>query len=67
MNIVCGQLITAVHGTEAVFDLTIPELRELAETPSFPADCGPHSSTLFVEGQRLHLRYEPGPAAAGHA
>ena len=60
MNIVCGQLITAIHGTEAVFDLTLPTLRELPETPQFSDDGGPHSATLFVEGQRLHLRYEPG-------
>ena len=61
MNIVCGQLITAIHGTEVVFDLTIPALRELSETPRFSEDGGPHSSTLFVEGQRLLLCYEPGP------
>ncbi len=60
MNIVCGQLITAIHGTEAVFDLTIPRLAELSETPQFSDEEGPHSSTVFVEGQRLHLRYEPG-------
>jgi CheY-specific phosphatase CheX len=35
VNIVCGQFITALHGTEEVFDLSIPRIRELAETPDF--------------------------------
>ena len=60
MNIVCGQLITAIHGTEAVFDLTIPTLRELSETPSMPDEQDANSSTLVVEEQRLHLAYFPG-------
>ena len=67
MNIVCGQYITAIHGTDAVFDLTIPTLGELAETPQLSDDEGPHSSTLFVEGGRLHLRYEPGDTPAQDA
>lgn len=63
MNIVCGQLITAIHGTEAVFDLTIPTLRELPETPQFPEEDS-YSATLFVEGRPLHLAYELGTESA---
>ncbi|MBU0637891.1 MAG: chemotaxis protein CheX [Planctomycetes bacterium] len=33
MNVLCGQLVTAWHGTEAVFTLSIPSLCECAETP----------------------------------
>lgn len=57
MNIVCGQLITALHGTEAVFDLTIPVLRELMQMPSFADSESARATNLFVEGQRLHLVY----------
>ncbi|MCK4658132.1 MAG: chemotaxis protein CheX [Phycisphaerae bacterium] len=63
MNIVCGQFITAIHGTGAVFDLTIPTLTELPETPRFPQEHGSHFSTVYVEGQRLCLRYKPGPGS----
>ncbi|MCP4590013.1 MAG: chemotaxis protein CheX [bacterium] len=62
MNIVCGQLITAIHGTESVFDLTIPTLKELVETPRFCEDQDTATSTLFVDSQPLHLAYVPDEA-----
>ncbi len=64
MNIVCGQFITATHGTEKIFDLTIPSLRELSEAPQLPDQPNLSSTTLFVEGQQVLLTYEPAVESA---
>lgn len=58
MNIVCGQLVTALHGTDAVFNLTIPEITEIAESPDFSLNDGCHSATVSVEGQSVQLLYQ---------
>ena len=60
MNIVCGQLVTALHGTEDVFNLTIPKLKELPETPDFTDTDNPEIAVLSVEGHRVQLSYIPG-------
>jgi CheY-specific phosphatase CheX len=60
MNIVCGQFITALHGTEHIFDLSIPQTRELDETPHLVTADTAHVSTLTVEGHRVQLTYTPG-------
>lgn len=55
MNIVCGQFVTAIYGIEHVFDLTVPQTRELAETPDF---IGHDDSLVFtptVEGHRVQI------------
>lgn len=61
-NILCGQFVTAVHGSEDVFNLTIPEVVELSETPDFEKPCAApvEASLLFVNGQRLQLLHRPG-------
>jgi len=59
MNIICGQLVTALHGAEEVFQLSIPEIRELPESPELLDEPGAEESTLSVEGQRVHLAYAP--------
>ena len=59
MNIVCGQLVTAVHGTEDVFNLTIPTITELPEAPDLRAGDGSDSSTLSVDGFLVQLSYLP--------
>ena len=38
MNVVCGQFITACHGTDRVFNLSIPTAVECAESPQFNFD-----------------------------
>ncbi len=58
MNIVCGQLVTAIHGTDDVFNLTIPEVRELSEVPDLAADDGSESATLCVDGNLIQLSLE---------
>ncbi len=59
MNIVCGQFITATHGTEEVFNLTIPTIVELYETPSSVGEGSSESTTLSIEGQLVQLLYHP--------
>lgn len=61
MNIVCGQLVTALYGSEKVFDLTIPQIAELAEAPDLHAAGKVDASTLSVDGflvQLAHIRGE---------
>jgi len=65
MNIVCGQLITEIHGTESVFDLTIPEIRELTEAPDRVSVDDPFASSLNVEGYRIQLHYTSGGKVDG--
>jgi hypothetical protein len=59
MNIVCGQLVTALHGTDEVFTLTIPGVRLLATPPDLTWNDDDHVSTLWVEGCQLQLLYFP--------
>ena len=63
MNIVCGQFITEMHGNEHVFDLAIPQSRELTETSDFISDDDSLVSTLTVEGHCVQLAYAPGDDA----
>ncbi len=57
MNIVCGQLVTAIHGTEEVYNLTIPEIENLDERPDLSMDDGDYASTIAVEGHCVQLLY----------
>ena len=60
MNIVCGQLITALHGTDDVFNLSIPKIRFLDEAPDFSEVDGLEASTVSVEGEPVQLTYQAG-------
>jgi CheY-specific phosphatase CheX len=59
MNIVCGQFVTANHGVEEVFNLTIPAVRVLREAPDFDLPDDDHVSTLYAENCRLQLLCYP--------
>lgn len=59
MNIICGQFITTEYGTGDVFNITIPEIKELPEEPQWSDDCHPNASTLSVDGQRVQLTHLP--------
>jgi len=65
MNIVCGQFVTTIHGTEQVFDLTIPQTRELTEPPDSTGHDESLVSTLTVEGHSVQLTYAPDDEAGG--
>jgi len=60
MNIVCGQLVTTLHGPEQVFDISIPRNRPLNEGPDLMLSPGPESCTLSVEGFPVQLTFLPG-------
>lgn len=60
MNIVCGQFVTDRHGTEHVFNLSIPEIEELAQAPTLGDGDDPDVSMLTVEGHAVQLCYSPG-------
>ncbi len=59
MNVVCGHLVTTLHGTEEAFNLTIPSIRELPQAPDLSDQDAPHISTLSVDGSRVQLSYTP--------
>ena len=59
MNIVCGQFVTAAHGTEEAFSLTIPEIVELPETPTLAACEGIETTAVSVDGQLVQLSHLP--------
>ncbi|MGB2984488.1 MAG: chemotaxis protein CheX [Phycisphaerae bacterium] len=59
MNILCGHYITALHGTEDVFNVTIPQIRELPEPPALVDDSDPDTATLSVNGHHVQLSYVP--------
>ena len=56
MNVVCGQYVTAAHGTEGVFNLSIPTVLELEEEP-FVEECGEETTQMSVDGEWLQLRH----------
>lgn len=63
MNIVCGQFITATHGTQDIFNVTIPQIIEIEGPPDLFADDVSESSTFSVDGHHVQLSYIPGKIA----
>ncbi len=59
MNIVCGRFVTDKHGTEHVFNLSIPEIEELPLAPTLGDGDDTDVSTLAVEGHVVQLCYSP--------
>ena len=60
MNVLCGQLVTTWHGTEHVFNLSIPGVCECMEAPP-PADPAAAFCRLSIDGEPLlctHRRVE---------
>jgi len=57
MNVVCGQFVTAAHGTDPVFNLSIPTAAECAETPRFEFDDYDLSCALAVSGEPFYCAY----------
>ncbi len=60
MNVVCGQFITAAHGTHAVFSVTIPEITELTESPDFGNSGAAETAAFTVDGLAVAIAYHPG-------
>ncbi len=59
MNIVCGQLVTAMHGTDDVYNLTIPAIERMKTSPDLSLDDGDYASTISVENHSVQLVYSP--------
>ena len=57
MNTVCGQFVTAEHGTKEVFTLTIPQIRRLPTAPNFNGNDEGDSSCMTVEGHPVQLTH----------
>lgn len=57
MNIVCGQFVTAMFGTEEVFDLTIPEVEERAAMPDTAKGSDVEYAKMMVEGEPVQLAH----------
>lgn len=57
MNVVCGQLVTAQYGRQAVFHLTIPEVRTLDELEAATPLDAPETLTVYVDGHGVLLGY----------
>ncbi len=53
MNVLCGQLVTAWHGTEAIFNLTIPQVSECEQAPLLEGQTGAHACQLSIDGEPL--------------
>ena len=62
MNIICGQVVTTFHGTEHVFDLTIPEVSVMASPPQEVFEENPRICSLSVAGHRIQLTWTLGEA-----
>jgi hypothetical protein len=60
MNIVCGQLVTAWHGVEDIYNLSIPKIKHLPEAPTFRDDDCEQKVSLSVEEHLVQLLYTPG-------
>jgi hypothetical protein len=59
MNIVCGQFVTSVYGRDDVFNLSIPQIVGLPETPDLTSEDSDRSSTLSVDHHVVQLIHEP--------
>lgn len=62
MNVLCGQLITTMHGNDDVFDLSIPDIIELPQEPDWNKETEALVTTVSVEGHRIQLVYAPSEA-----
>lgn len=58
MNVVCGQLVTAWHGTEPVFNLSIPKVDRNATAPDGTTFGPPHACRLSVNNELFYCRWE---------
>lgn len=58
MNVVCGQFITACHGTDRIFNLSIPTASQCAQAPRFDFDGSETACALTVSGEPFYCKYE---------
>ena len=61
MNVVCGQFVTAHHGTDSVFNLSIPTASQCAQAPQFDFDGNETACALSISGEPFYCKYEREP------
>lgn len=61
MNIICGQAVTRLYGTEATFDLTIPKVSTCACFPGPENENDADVAVLNIEGHWVRLLHRAGP------
>lgn len=57
MNVLGGQLVTAWHGTEAVFNLSIPTICECLDAPRLADADADSCCQLSIDGEPLFFTY----------
>lgn len=57
MNVLCGQVVTAWHGTEAVYNLSIPKVCECMEAPRAIDANADASCQIAVAGEPLFFTH----------
>ena len=60
INVVFGQLVTAWHGTDPVFDLSIPTVSQCRETPRFGLEQRHGACALSISGEPFYCVYKQG-------
>ncbi|MCH8804704.1 MAG: chemotaxis protein CheX [Planctomycetes bacterium] len=58
MNVLCGHLITVWHGTEAVFNITLPKVVECREPPNPESWASTCHCRLWVAGEPFFCSFE---------
>ncbi len=59
MNIICGQTVTRLFGTEDVYDLSIPQVDVTFLTSDNSRNDSPDVANLNIEGEWIQLRHDP--------
>jgi len=59
INVVCGQWVTACHGTGLVFDLSIPTASPCTPAPQINFEGSETACALSVSGEPFYCKYEP--------
>ena len=58
MNVLCGQVVTAWYGTEEIFNLSIPTVRECIDIPTPPAGDPGTCCRLSISGEPFHCTWQ---------
>ncbi len=59
MNVVCGNLVTALYGTDGLYDLTIPEVVPLLLDAPLESPKADEIHTLVVDDHVIELAHRP--------
>ena len=57
MNVLCGHLVTAWHGNEAIFNLSIPIVKECLETPQPPGNESITCCQISISGEPFYCAH----------